>query len=272
MEEFVMKEPIRILQLTDLHLFSDKQTTLLGFNPYQSLLKVINKVSNAETKKYPDLLALTGDISQDYSLASYEIAAEIFSNLLYPITAIMGNHDYPSMFTKIFGDPLQNTNKSFSIGNWRIIFLNSHWSQHVGGQLATEEFTFLKQALDDSINQHVIIFLHHQVLPIESTWIDRIMLSNATQLLEIIDQYKNIKAIFCGHVHQETLTTRLNVNYYSTPATCWQFENKSDNFKLATLMPGYRTIDLFADGSFETKVERIDYDATLIPDLKSTGY
>lgn len=267
-----MKKPIRILQLTDLHLFSDKQTTLLGFNPYQSLLKVINKISNTETEKCPDLLALTGDISQDYSLASYEIAAEIFSNLLYPISAIMGNHDYPSMFSKIFGDPIQNTNKSLSIGSWRIIFLNSHWPQHVGGKLSEEEFIFLKQALNESLNQHVLIFLHHQVLPIESIWIDKIMLNNAAQLLEIIDQHKNIKAVICGHVHQETSTTRLGINYFSTPATCWQFETKSNNFKLATLMPGYRIIDLYEDGSLKTNVERIDYDATFIPNLNSTGY
>ncbi|EKE01784.1 MAG: hypothetical protein ACD_21C00052G0002 [uncultured bacterium] len=267
-----MKQPTRILQLTDLHLFSDPKTKLIGFNSYQSLQKVMELVANGIVEKKPNLVALTGDVSQDYSLESYETAAKIFNTFSCPIAAIMGNHDYPQVFAKIFGDPTKESNKIFNLNNWSIIFLDSHWPEHVGGQLAQTELDFLRKTLAVLLKQHVMIFVHHQVLPVGSAWLDNIMLSNAQQFLEIIDQYQNIKAVVCGHVHQATTTTRLGVSYLSTPSTSWQFAVNSPGFKLDTLMPGYRWIDLYEDGTFKTEVVRIDYSDTFIPDLNSKGY
>ncbi len=265
-------QPTRILQLTDLHLFSDPETKLLGFNPYKSLQSILVSVADGIAKKQPSLLALTGDISQDYSQASYEIAIKLFRSFPCPIAATMGNHDYPTAFTKVFGDPSQEINKTFAFNNWQILFLNSHWPEHVGGQLAKNELDFLYKTLATSRKQHVMIFLHHPILPTGCAWLDRIMTNNAAQFLEIIDQYQNIKAVICGHIHQENNISRLSVPYLAAPATSWQFAVKSHDFKLDTLMPGYRWIDLYDDGTFQTEIVRIDYDETLIPDLNSHGY
>jgi 3',5'-cyclic-AMP phosphodiesterase len=267
-----MNPPKRILQLTDLHLFSNQQSKLIGFNPYKSLQQVVAQVADSIAKKSPNLIALTGDISQDYSLESYKIAARIFNSLACPTVAIMGNHDYPVMFTKVFPDPTNEAHKLFSLDNWRILFLNSYWPEHVGGQLAKTELDFLQKTLAESKQKYVIIFLHHPVLSVGSDWLDKLNLSNTSQFLEIIDQYQNIKAVLCGHVHQDTMITRLGVSYISTPSTSWQFAVKTHNFKLDTLMPGYRWIDLYEDGTFQTGIERIDHDETLIPDLSSKGY
>lgn len=229
-------------------------------------------VTDNIAKQTPSLLTLTGDISQDYSLASYKTAKKLFCNFPCPIAATMGNHDYPPTFTEFFGNPEQDINKLFTIDNWHILLLNSHWPEHVGGQLAQIELDFLRRVLATSLKQHIMIFLHHPVLPVGSHWLDNIMTSNAAQFLEIIDQYQNIKAVICGHIHQKTNISRRGVSYLSTPATSWQFAVGSYDFKLDTLMPGYRWIDLYKDGTFQTEVVRIDYDATLVPDLKSKGY
>jgi 3',5'-cyclic-AMP phosphodiesterase len=271
-KRLAMNQPTRILQLTDLHLFSEEQTKLIGFNPYQSLGKIMALVSKSIAKTPPSLVALTGDVSQDYSLKSYETAAKIFGNFPCSIAATMGNHDHYSTFTKIFGDPSQDSNKMFDLDNWRIIFLNSHWPDHVSGKLAQEELDFLHKALSASLKQHVMIFLHHPVLSVDSVWLDKVNVSDPAQFLEIIDQYQNVKAVICGHVHQETAAERRGVSYLSTPSTSWQFSVGSEDFKLDTLMPGYRWIDLYDDGSFKTEVVRIDRNDAFIPDLNSKGY
>ena len=265
-------QPTRILQLTDLHLFGDPEAKLIGFNPYKSLQQVLTLVMDSIAKKQPSLLALTGDISQDYSQGSYEIATKFFHGFSCPIAATMGNHDYPPMFTNFFGDPEQNINKIFTLNNWRIIFLNSYWPDHVGGQLAKNELDCLQETLNNSPEKHIMIFLHHPVLPVDCNWLDKIMTVNASQFLEIIDKYRNIKAVICGHVHQETSTNRLGVSYLSTPSTSWQFAVNTHDFKLDTLMPGYRWIDLYEDGTFKSEVVRIAFDNTLVPDLNSKGY
>lgn len=269
----VTSQPIRILQITDLHLFGDRKTTLININPYQSLQQVITLIQKNITKKQPSLLVLTGDISQDYSQISYETAKSFFHDFPCPIAITMGNHEYPPLFITTFGDPAQIINKAFIINNWYILLLNSHWPGHVSGQLADTELDYLRQTLDSlDDHQHVIIFLHHHILPVGSYWIDNIRASNAAQFLEIIDQYHNIKAVICGHVHQETSFIRRGVNYLSTPSTVLQFAVNSQSFKLDSLMPGYRWIDLYEDGSFETGVVRVDYDKAMIPDLDSRGY
>lgn len=262
----------RILQLTDLHLFGNQQTKLVGINPFQTLQQVLIKVANDIKQNPPNLVILTGDISQDYSLGSYKIAAQAFQQFNLPVITTLGNHDYLPMFTTILGDPTQMAIKALDLTNWGILILNSHWPKHVDGQLSNSELTFLQKNLSQSQNRPVIIFIHHHVLPIESNWLDKIKLSNDSQFLEIIDQYKNVKAVVCGHVHQDSTTSRNDVIYLSTPATSWQFTVKSQNFKLDTLMPGYRWINLYENGTIQTDVVRIDHNDMFIPNITSKGY
>ena len=43
----------------------------------------------------------------------------------------------------------------------------------------------------------------------------------------------------------------------STPSTCMQFKPGSKDFALDDLAPGYRRIELFADGRIDTEVLRL---------------
>ena len=266
-----MKQKFRILHLSDLHLFRNREKELLGINPYNCLTQVKNKIINNIEQKKPDLIVLTGDVSQDFSNESYELAYEILKNLGCPTTATMGNHDKEPFFSQIFGGPNKNI-ISPEATNWHIVVLNSHWEQHVDGKLGYHQLKFLQNKLDEHIDHPIMIFLHHHILPIKSHWIDEINLNNSSQFLALIDQYKNIKAVVCGHVHQETHIKRKEVDFYTTPSTSWQFTPKSPDFKLDNLMPGYRWINLNEDGTIQTEVIRIDYNEDLLPDLSSKGY
>ena len=266
-----MNQPLKILHITDLHLFGDPQAKLVGINPLQTLKKVASKILSNYQQDKPDLIMLTGDISQDYSPESYKIANKIMRQFQFPIVATMGNHDDPTHFNNTFGNSTQFIKKP-DLTNWQIIVLNSFWQQHVGGKLAYQELKFLQDSLDKTDDHPVIIFLHHHVVSIDSSWIDKINLNNNSQFLEIIDQYKNIKAVVSGHVHQDTQVTRKGVDFYSSPSTSWQFLVRSPGFKLDTSMPGYRWINLNGDGTLNTKVVRIEHDDGFVPDTKSTGY
>jgi 3',5'-cyclic-AMP phosphodiesterase len=272
MDNIAQNQVIRILQLTDFHLFGAASTNLLGVNTYNSLQQVISLVTKDIAKKAPELLVLTGDISQDYSAESYKLAKNFFCNFAFKIATTMGNHDFLANFINFFGDPTQNKNKIFTLNNWRIIILNSYWPEHIGGKLAEKELEFLSNTLINSRAYHIMIFLHHPVLPINSIWLNKIITSNAQQFLEIIDQFANIKAVVCGHVHQEVSIIRSGVQYLTTPSTSLQFKPNSPAFKLDTLMPGYRWFDLYDNGTFKTKVKRIAYDSAFIPILESQGY
>ena len=83
-------------------------------------------------------------------------------------------------------------------------------------------------------------------------------LENSEELIQLMLSYtdKEFK-IFSGHVHQEFNCIKNNIEFFTTPSTCYQFKNQSERFTLETnLSYGYRVITLH-DNSIRTKVLRI---------------
>jgi Icc protein len=245
---------------------------LVGINPFRNLQQILFKISQQIVYHLPDLIVLTGDISQDYSLSSYKTVLQLFKNFPCTTLVTMGNHDDPSIFMQTFGQPTQILNSISSTSRWRVCLLNSNWPKHVDGQIAKADLDLLEKNLATNSEQPTIIFLHHPVLKIGSSWLDKIKLQNSDQLLEIIDRYQSIKAVVSGHVHQESAILHKQTWFLTTPATSWQFAFNSSKFKLDKLMPGYRWFNLYADGSFDTKVIRIEPNDEFLPDMSSTGY
>ncbi|GAB7258699.1 hypothetical protein DaDZ19_03640 [Dickeya ananatis] len=60
---------VRILQITDTHLFADAQGTLLGVNTYRSYQAVLNAI--AAQQMNVDLITATGDLAQDHTQDAY---------------------------------------------------------------------------------------------------------------------------------------------------------------------------------------------------------
>ncbi len=266
-----MKKVVTILQLTDQHLFGNIDNKLVGVKPYYSYIKIIEQAKTDATNR-PDLIVLTGDLSQDRSLASYELIKNSLNGFNCPIYATMGNHDNPKYFAQTFGSANHIFTVTAGTTNWCILLLNSHLPSHVDGRLAQTELDFLNMQLDLYPNEPIIIFIHHHLLPVNSAWLDKIKLQNSEQFLAIISDYKNIKAVVCGHIHQKFEAMYNDTLFLATPSTSWQFATNSKNFKLDNLMPGYRWIKLHEDGKITSKVVRVEHDDDFIPDQNSKGY
>jgi Icc protein len=72
-------------------------------------------------------------------------------------------------------------------------------------------------------------------------------------------------------VHQEFRAVRDGLLLLASPSTCVQFAPGSDTFRLDERAPGLRWLELGADGSLETRVERVQ-GVALEYDRESTGY
>jgi len=86
-----------------------------------------------------------------------------------------------------------------------------------------------------------------------------------------LSQHDNVRAILCGHVHQDMQKVRSGATVISTPSTCVQFKPNSDDFALDTCSPGWRELTLYADGQFETHVQRLA-GGLFLPNFDSSGY
>jgi 3',5'-cyclic-AMP phosphodiesterase len=263
--------PIKILQLSDLHLFAKIERSLAGIQTHATLAAVVEKMQHHCRKFIPDLLAVTGDISQDNTLESYQHAYKFLKDFPCPMTAIPGNHENIDYFFSFFLKAMR-AEKKIIFGNWQLLFLNSHLPGKVAGLLSASELDFLADSLQNSDDKFTIIFIHHHVLPVGCRWLDNINLANSEEFLQIINAHQNIKAVVSGHVHQEHEQTRKGANFITTPSACFQFARNSEQFRLDTAMPGFRCFSLYADGKFDSEVIRIDDTTQFIPDLTVKSY
>jgi Icc protein len=263
-------EVVRIVQLTDTHLCREPGGTLLGMNTDHSLRVVIELVK--AQRQQVDLILGTGDLADGGARQAYERVQAAFSTLDAPQVWIPGNHDLRSAMEEVADSP-QRMCGELRAGNWQILLLDSQIEGEVGGRLGEQELAFLDSSLAraarDSV--HSLVCLHHQPVPVGCDWLDEQMVEDSEAFFEVLDRYESVRAVLWGHVHQEIDETRGSVRLLASPSTCVQFAPGSVDFLADQKPPGYRWLDLYADGRLETGVARVD-GADFVIDLDAGGY
>ncbi len=250
-------ESYRVIQITDPHLFADESMTLVGMNCEEGLQDVIELVK--EHEESVDCVLCTGDIAQDASQEAYNRFAQHINKLNAPQLWIPGNHDIIASMQKALSNKKEALEKTLKLGNWGIIMLNSCVEGHIYGQLSEQELDFLKSELDGmhAEDRHIVIAVHHNPVPVNAEWLQNHSLQNTQDFFEIIDAYKNIKAVVFGHIHQDFKTSRKKVLMLGSPSTSIQFHPENDYFSLDKENPGYRWLSLHANGTVGTGVRRV---------------
>ncbi len=202
----------------------------------------------------PDLILATGDLVQDESRQGYERFRELLGEPGIPVHCLPGNHDSLGIMQAVLSAAPFHICDVGDYPPWRLIMLNSKMADDDGGLLSAAELERLQQALTTHREGHVLVTLHHQPIAMGSRWLDTVGLRNAADFLAVIDQHPQVRAIVWGHVHQASDRLRNGVRLISTPSTCAQFLPGAENFSLDTRPPGYRWLDLYADGTMQTSV------------------
>lgn len=249
--------PIQVFQFTDTHLNADAATRMYGVNTFDTFGDTVD-LALAQYGK-PDFVLLTGDISQDESIQSYEHAYQIASRIGAPVFSLPGNHDCPDTMLERLAScaPPMKSERSFEYGPWQIILLDSTIPHKVEGDLNEGEMVRLADGLKNSLGRHVLVCLHHNPVSVGSPAFGEIGLGNADEFFKIIDGFASVRGILFGHIHQEFLESRNGVQLMGSPSTCFQFKPRSAVFGLDALPPGFRRLQLFADGRIETSVSRL---------------
>lgn len=205
---------MRFLHLSDLHLCSSPEAIIYGVNPYENLQKAIEKIQ--AIKDSIDLCVITGDISNDGSEESYELADKALSVLPFPVYVTNGNHDDYHNLMEHRHEKLTYEPKISQQGI-DFLFLNSVAIAEDGrnrskGLLCDEELDMVKRVKDRS--NPTIIIMHHPVL-ISDSWMDRRILINRKDLISIVTSIPQIVAVLSGHNHY-SFQNRLGPCFYST--------------------------------------------------------
>lgn len=260
--------PILIAQITDTHLLAPDDGKLLGLPTDQSLAAVIEEIKTLNPQ--PDRILLTGDLSQDETLGSYERLHQHLRNLNLPAYWIPGNHDIPHLMEKVLKTPPAYGDKSFKLGGWHFILINSAVPGRVYGHLSQETLHWLDSELEQGGNTPTLVSLHHPPFSIESKWIDKSRLQNPQELFTVLDRYQQVRLVLFGHIHQDFQHDRRGVRYMASPSSSVQFKPKCQQFTLDEIQPGFRLLWLYQDGTYKTQVKRVEFSYNL--DLTAKGY
>lgn len=249
------QRPQRVVQISDSHLFASRDGRLLGLNTEDSLQLVLDRVSREQSRI--DLILATGDISQDGSPESYKRFRQSLERFKAPSYWLQGNHDLTEPMVNTLGGRSHLSPCRIELGPWRIIMLNSSVEHEVPGKFAASELEFLRDALEESRGHPTLVCLHHHPLPMGCRWLDTQVVKNAAAFWAIMDSVEHVRGVIWGHVHQESDQQRQGVRLMSVPSTCVQFKPLSRDFAIDELSPGYRWLDLHADGRIDTGVSRV---------------
>ncbi len=249
-------QPVRVLHLTDLHLFADGESELRGTNTDRSLGRVLRHV--ADSPWHADSTLVTGDLIQDDTRAAYERCRDKLAHLPAPITVCPGNHDVPSLMEAVFDDQPFQLGGQVDVGNWRIVSLSTWVEKSAGGRLSDAELQRLADAVDT--DRYVLVALHHPTVDLGSRWLDALKLANRDSFDEIIKSAPSVRCVLFGHAHQAYDATSDKVRYLCTPSTCRQFLPGSDAFATDEQPPAYRRLELQANGELSTSVQWVNND------------
>lgn len=247
--------PLKMLQISDTHLFADPEQSLLGVNTQKSLEAILDVIKQNERPF--DFLLHSGDLTQDCSKAAYLRLADMLSTFKVPVLSVPGNHDDPKIMASVYPHGMMANEKQILTKNWQIILLDSHKADSVEGYLPQSELDFLEHCLQTEPHHFSVVVFHHQPFTIHCAWLDKLALQNSNKVLETIYRYKNLKLVLFGHIHQQYETKQHDIGFYATPSTCIQFMRHQDHFGLENLPQGYRRVLLYPDGRFDTSVMRL---------------
>ncbi|MFI3187209.1 MAG: metallophosphoesterase [Methylococcaceae bacterium] len=271
---------LTILQLSDLHVLPTPEDRLLGiatehyFNAcLEQAVRLRSRQAVCEfgtptespierpavsgVERTFDLILLTGDLAQDPCRDSYLRILNSLESYKTPCLCLPGNHDDYPLMQQVFHTDRVNCRKQVFLDNWQLISLNSQIPGEQGGHLSKQELFFLEDCLSANPNHHALIALHHHCLETKSPWMDSMILDNRLELLAITEKYPQVKVITNGHIHQVLDIKLPTVRVLGAPSTCFQFVPGATEFGVNDMAPGYRLIDLYADGRVESQVVRL---------------
>lgn len=191
-----------IAQVTDVH---------LGFEPNnpaefnrQRLDQIIEKL--CEMAPQPDLLVLSGDLTDRGDTDSYDRLSTIIKSLPFPVSMCLGNHDLRGNFCKTFPEVVVNdgyVQYEQETDDLRILYLDTLEEGRHGGAYCATRAAWLSRELAAKPDRPTLIVMHHPPVDVglewmatdaREPWVERF--SNA------IAGHKQIIGIICGHVHR----------------------------------------------------------------------
>lgn len=215
---------LTFIHMSDTHIHTDPEFTgeFINFSSRRSIHELIDQINQLPMDI--DFVLHTGDIMTDPEKAEdYEVAREILSQIKYPVYYLAGNHDNSAAIQQVLlgrtgSEITRNLDYILEIRDIQVICLDSttHAEDSHNGRIEDEQLAWLDELCSAKDDRPLVVAIHHHTLPLEAPWLDRIVLANGVAVHNTLLKAKDrLRGVFYGHVHENTITTRDEINYYS---------------------------------------------------------
>lgn len=153
-------DSIKLLQITDTHLFEPVDGSLLSVNTLDSFNAVVAAI--VEENQSFDAVISTGDISQDHTAESYQRFEQGIAPLKNTCFWLPGNHDFkPSMNSVLPSTQIKQVEHVLLGEHWQMVLLDSQVVGVPHGRLSDQQLALLEDKLSQYPQRHTLVLLHH---------------------------------------------------------------------------------------------------------------
>jgi 3',5'-cyclic AMP phosphodiesterase CpdA len=213
-----------IAQLSDPHVKKSDTDKILGCDQNANLESAISELN--AMKPRPDVVLLTGDLTNSGEMAETEVLRKILDGLEIQFYLIPGNHDDLAALRAVLGHQIAaNAEGGFmhqvvDSHSVRLIGLDTTMAGYVSGELCEKRIAWLDARLGDARDKPTALFMHHPPFQTGIWWLDCVgLLQGCKALGKLLKKHRQVKAIFCGHVHRAIQSTLSDVPVFTSPST-----------------------------------------------------
>lgn len=218
---------VTIAQITDLHC-RPAGASALGFVPTNALARRAVDALLA-LRPQPDLVLVTGDVTDRGEPAAYEVARDALARLAMPVLLTPGNHDAREAMRAAFADwpgiahgegPRLNT--AVELESAAVVVLDSLVDGSAAGALGEEQLDWLDRTLARFADKPVLVAVHHPPLATGIAHMDAIGLTDRAALASLVARHPQVDLVVAGHVHRQIVGRLAHARVVTIPATAHQ--------------------------------------------------
>lgn len=184
-----MKEKVVIAHVSDVHVTSQYFSRELEKN-------VVNEVNRAK----PDLLVVTGDLTNEGYLHEYREAQSFLDQFkVERMLVVLGNHDSRNAGYIIFEEIFGTRYPSVEVGPVKVVGVDSTEPDLDDGHVGRLAYRIIENELKDFSGVKVVA-LHHHLVPVPGTGRERNIPSDSGDFLKLLSDL-NVHLVLCGHKH-----------------------------------------------------------------------
>jgi len=208
-----------IAQMSDIHIgfAPDERPEELNRIRFRATLARILEGPNR-----PDMMVLSGDITDNGDLESFEKTAALLAECPFPVWPMVGNHDTREALVAAFpqvrfeGDFLHYAVEEDGL---RILLLDTLENGRHGGGFCEARAAWLAAQLDAAPDTPTLIFMHHPPVVSGIEWMDPAPDEAWIRRFgAAVEGRRQILAIHCGHLHRPLATTFRGIPLHVTPS------------------------------------------------------